>query len=146
MMESLRERSASEVLKRGYSQEELSHLYELGRFFLENGNVKQAEIILNGVSEIMPDFVPALLARVAISITNKEYELALKFARDAAAIDPGSPVCALYLITCLLITRDFNAAGTLLGEVGEKVESGAVSDPNVIRFYKGQLARYQTRG
>ena len=61
-------------------------------------------------------------------------------------MNPDFTEAMLFLATCLLTNGDYNAAGTYLGEVGEKIESGMVDSPTVIRFFKGQLARFQNRG
>jgi hypothetical protein len=51
----------------------------------------------------------------------------------------------LFLAMAALALKDLNTAGTYLGEVGDRLEQGAVSNPNVGRLYKMQLARYQNR-
>ncbi|MFM1846723.1 MAG: Tetratricopeptide repeat [Pseudomonadota bacterium] len=140
-----RRRSPSEVLRRGYSDEELGHLYELGRFFLENGDIRRAEVIITGVTEVAPEFAPAWLAMAYIHIHNKNMDGAIFAARQALRVDPHFVEAILYLATCLLTTGDLNSAGTYLGEVGEMIEGGTVEDANVVRFYKAQLARFQSR-
>lgn len=138
-------RSPSEVLKRGYADEEIGHIYELGRLCLENGDIRRAEVILTGVTEIAPEFAPAWLGMAYVHIQNKNYDDAVFAARQALRLDPEFTEALLYLVACLLTIGDHTAAGTYLGEVGEKIESGAVTHPNLVRFYKGQLARYQNR-
>jgi Tfp pilus assembly protein PilF len=138
-------RSPSEVLKRGYSDEELGHLYELGRFFLENGDLRRAEVVLAGVTEVAPEFAPAWLGMAYLHIQNKNMDAAIFASRQALRSEPGFVEAILYLATCLLTTGDLNSAGTYLGEVGELIEGGVVEDANVIRFYRAQLARFQSR-
>lgn len=140
-----RRRAPSEVLKRGYSDEEVQHLYELGRLCLENGDLRRAEAILTGLTHIAPEFAPAWLGVSYIHIQNKNQDGALQAAHQALRVEPESVEAMLFLISCLLTHGDFNSAGTYLGEVGERVESGGVGNPNVVRFYRGQLARYQNR-
>jgi len=142
---SARERLGSEIVKRGYSDEEIANIYELARFSLENGDWRRAEVIAGGLVEVAPEFSPAWLALSYIHIQNKEYDSALQAAQQAVRVDHESPQAVLFLIACLLTTGDYNAAGTYLGEIGEKIESGAIDDPNVIRFYRAQLARFQSR-
>ena len=137
------QRSPSELLKRGYSDEELSHIYELGRLFLENGQIKRAESIFTGVSEVAPDFPAAWLGLAYIQIINASYESACRYARIVLQLDPDNVAAMLYLVPCLLSLGDLNSAGTFLGEVGERIENGSVSDPDFVRFYKMQLVRYQ---
>jgi len=144
-MEVPRQRVPSEVLKRGYSDEELSHIYELGRFFLENGDLRRGEVIMHGIAEIAPEFSAAWLALSYVQFVNKEIDAAMNFAKRALRVDPDSTEAMLVLVAGLLSSGDFNAAGTYLGEIGEKIEAGLVDDPGAVRFYRAQLARYQSR-
>jgi len=139
----VRPRSPSEVLKRGYSDDELAHIYALGRFCLENGDLRRAEGIMFGINEVAPDFAPAWLGACVIHILNKNQEGALTAARQALRADSGSVEAMLFLICCLLGARDFNAAGSYLGEVGELIDAGSVDNPHLLRFYRAQFARYQ---
>ena len=136
-------RSPSEVIKRGYTDEEILHIYELARVFLESGQLKRAEAIFTGLTEIAPEFAPAWLGLSYIHIQNKAYETATWAARTALQNDAEFIEAMLYLVACLLFAGDFNTAGTFLGEVGERIESGSVDNPDVVRFYQMQLARYE---
>ena len=140
-----RKRTPSEILKRGYSDEEVVHIYELGRLCLENGDIRRAEAIMAGITEIAPDFAPAWLGMSYIHTQNHKNEEALNAAKQAHRVDPELPESILYLIACLLTSGDYNSAGTYLGEISEKIDSGIVDYPHFIRFYKMQLARYQNR-
>lgn len=144
-MDSLRKRQPSEVLKRGYTDEEIAALYELARLSLENGDLRRGEAIMHGLTEVAPDFSPAWLGMAYIHIQNQDFEAGLIATRQALKIDPGFQEAMLYLVACLLTTGDFSSAGTYLGELGEMIESGALESPNMLRFYRAQLARYQTR-
>ena len=140
-----RDRLGSEIVKRGYSDEEIANIYELARFSLENGDLRRAEIIASGLVEVAPEYAPAWLVMSYIHIQNKAYDSAVQAARQALRVDAQSVEATLYLTACLMTTGDFNSAGTYLGEVGEKIESGAVGDPNLLRFFRMQLARFQSR-
>ncbi len=140
-----KERAAGDLVRRGYSDDELSHIYELGRFSLENGDTRRAETIMVGLNEVAPEFAPAWLGMCCIHTFNKNYDGALHAARQALRADSESVEAMLYLVCCLLSTNDFNSAGSYLGEVGERIEAGAVDNPNILRFYKAQLARYENR-
>jgi lipopolysaccharide biosynthesis regulator YciM len=144
-MESGRRRVPSEVLKRGYSDEEIGHLYELGRLFLEHGDLRRAEVMFIGISEVAADFAPAWLGIAYIHIQNKNFDGAITAAAAALRIMPDSVEAMLFLISCQLTTGDYNSAGTYLGEIGERIESGLLEDPNLIRFYKAQMVRYGSR-
>ena len=137
--------AASEILKRGYSDDEIANVYSLARWSLENGDVRRAEVILSGVVEIAPNYAPAWLALSYVHTVNKNSDEALRAAKEAVRISPQMPETLLYLISSLLSTGDYNSAGTYLGEVGDQIEGGSRMEPNLIRFYKAQLARYQSR-
>lgn len=145
-MNARNERAPSEILKRGYSDDEIAHIYELGRAYLENGQMRQAENIMAGLTEVAPEFAPGWLGMCYIHIQKKNFDSALQAARQALRMELDLSEAVLFLIACLLTTGDYNSAGTYLGEIGEKIESGAVENPDVVRFYRAQLARYQGRG
>lgn len=139
-------KAPSEVLKRGYSDDEILHIYELGRLCLENGDVRRAESILSGLTYIAPDFAPAWLGMSYVHIQAKNHDAALQAARQALRLDAESVEAMLFLISCLLTHGDYNSAGTYLGEVADRIDGGSVDRPNLVRFYRAQLARYQNRG
>lgn len=143
-MEAENRRRPSELLKRGYSEEEIANIYELGRFCLENGDFRRAEVIFKGVTAVAPDFAPAWLGKAYLNTHNKNYDEAVEAARQALRVEPDSVVAMLFLVACLLTVGDLNSAGTYLGEVSECIENTS-AHPNVVRFFKAQLARYQTR-
>ena len=144
-MESPRKRAMSEILKRGYSDEEVNCIYELARFFLENGDLRRAETIFQGLTEVAPDYAPGWLGMAYIQIYNKEWDAAIAATRSALRVEPRSAEGLLYLTACLLTQGDFHTAGSHLGEVGDLIENGSVENPAISRFYKAQLARYQSR-
>ena len=145
MESSDRERRPSEVLKRGYSDEEVQSIYALGKLFLESGDLRKAEVLFGGLTEIAPDFAAGWLGHAYVYASGRNFDQAIYCARQALRINPDLIEATLYLIALFLTTRDYNSAGTYLGEVGERVESGSVQSQELIRFYKGQLARYQSR-
>jgi tetratricopeptide (TPR) repeat protein len=144
-MKAPRPRLSSEVLKRGYSDEEIAHIYELARFSLEVGEFRRAEIIAHGLVEIAPDFGPGWLCVAFMHLHNRAYEQAIQAAQHALKIDPASEAALLYLVSGYLGAGDFNSAGTHLGELGDLFEAGGLSDPHALRFYRAMLARYQSR-
>jgi tetratricopeptide (TPR) repeat protein len=144
-MKDVAERPGGEIAPRGYSEDEVAHIYELGRFHLENGDTRRAEAIMTGLNEVAPNFAPAWLGTSYLNILNRSYDTALAAARSALRINPEMPEALLYLVACLLTTGDVQSAGTYLGEIGERIESGAIDRPDLIRFYRGQLARFQSR-
>lgn len=144
-MNLIRKRVPSEILKRGYSDEEILHIYELGRLFLENGDLSRGEAVMHGLNEIAPDFSPAWLGMSYIYFHGKNFEQSVQCARRAVQLDPSFNEALLVMVAGLMSLGDYNTAGTYLGEAGEKIETGLIDDPKSIRFYKAQLARYQTR-
>lgn len=135
----------SELVRRGYSEEEVTQIYELARLWLESGEIKKAEIVLSGLTEVAPDFAPGWLALSYVHIQNRNYDSAVSASRSALKVSPDMHEATLYLVACYMTLGDVNAAGTLLGEIGERIEAGMIDDPNVIRVYKLQLARFQSR-
>lgn len=131
--------------RRGYSDEEISAIYELGRLYLESGLFPAAENIMRGLTEVVPEFAPAWLGLCYLHTQNRNNDAALLAARQAVRMDARSVEAQLFLVACFLTSGDYNSAGTYLGEVGEAIELGGVDNPNVIRFFKAQLARYQSR-
>ncbi len=141
--EETRKRKPSDLIKRGYSETEVDSMYSLGRHFLECGHFKRAEIIFKGLNFIVPEYAPAWLGTCAVCSTKKEYELALNAASKAFQADPKSAEAEIYLACSLISVKDFNAAGTYLGEIAEKIDAGIIVKPDLIRFFRTQLVRYQ---
>jgi len=139
-----RERRLSDVLKRGYSDAEIDHIYELGRFHLENGNMASAEPLMQGITVVAPEYVPAWLGLCYIHLLQGNQDSAMNTARHALRLDQNSIEASLFLITCLLSIGDFTSAGALLGEVADRLERGEGS-VNLKRYYRAQLARYERR-
>jgi len=138
-------KTGGEVPRRTYSDEEIVDMYELGRLWLETGQHRRAEAIMAGLNEVAPNFAPAWLATAMLRGLNGNYDGALLATKNALRSEPESVEAMLYVATLCLTTGDYSTAGTYLGEVGEKIEQGRVANPNVTRFFRMQLARYQSR-
>jgi Flp pilus assembly protein TadD len=132
--------------KRGYSNDELQGIYELGKMFLETGQIKRAELVMTGLTEVAPSFVNGWLAKAALLTMSENLEGAILAARTALKLDSRSIEAMLILAACLFTQGDVNSAGTYLGEVGESLGERPQSNPALARFYRMQLARYQARG
>lgn len=139
-----RKRSPSSVLKRGYSDEEISHIYELARLFLENGEPQKGEAILKGIVEIAPEFVPGWLGLAYVALIKRQPDAAITRCQQALEKEESSIVAMLYLVSAYLTRGDIHSAGTYLGEVAEFIDAGDCESPTLVRFYRAQLARYQT--
>ncbi len=144
-MKSTADNTNVETSRRGYSDEEIDSIYELARFSAENGDLRRAEVILSGLVEVAPDFAPAWLGMSYLHVQNQSFEAAANAAKNALRINPQMVEAELFLAACQLTLGDYNAAGTLLGEVQEKIEEGQVDNPNVVRFFRMQMARYENR-
>lgn len=134
-----------ELLKRGYSLEEIEHIYALGRIYLESGNLRQASLIFDGLADIVPTFLPAALAQSVIALFERNYSEAMKAAKRALGSNAQSIEATLLLVIAMLGLEDYNSAGTYLGEVREAIEAGTLREKNLVRIYKMLLARYRTR-
>jgi cytochrome c-type biogenesis protein CcmH/NrfG len=135
----------SDILKRGYSLDEIEHLYALGRFYLENGNLRAAAVMFEGLIAVVPDFTPASLGQATALLFEQDYPLAMAAARRALAADPQSTEAMLILVVCMLAQGDYNSAGMFLGEVKEAIDSGSVPSNSLIRLFRILMARYENR-
>lgn len=137
--------SASESGRSSYSKDELVDIYALGKMWLETGQVRKAEVIMSGLNAVAPDFLPAWLGTALVQGTLGDMEASYRAAERAMKLSPDSAEAMLFVVAAALSLNDSSTAGTLLGEVGELIQGSKISDPNVVRFYKMQLARYQGR-
>lgn len=135
----------ADVERGDYLDNEVDSIYELGHFFLENGDLRSGEILMDGLTQVAPEFYPAWLGMAYVALLDGALEIALRCAEQAVKLAPHSIEALLYLVVCSLSSGDYNKAGTYLGEVGEKVDNEEVVDPQLIRFYRAQLIRYQNR-
>jgi predicted Zn-dependent protease len=132
----------SDTARSNYSKEELLDMYALAKMFLEAGQIKRAEVIAQGLTSVAPEFVPGWLALSVVSATLGNIENSLEAARKALRIQPDSSAAMMLIVTTAMTLGDAGTAGTYLGEVQEMIEQGRISDANVIRLYKMQMARY----
>lgn len=131
--------------RRGYSEEEIVDIFQLGRSWLETGYYRRAEVIMSGLNEVAPEYAPAWLATAYLKGVAGSYDAAFRAAKQALQCEPEGVEAMLYVAALGLTLGDFNTAGTYLGEAGERIEQGRVTNPHVPRFFKMQLARYQAR-
>lgn len=135
----------SGLVKREYSADEIELLYELARYHLENGRLRAADTILEGLVAVAPDCANAWLAKSYVAIVEHDYDAAIFAARQALRIEPNLSAANLFLASCFLRSEDYHAAGTHLGEVAELVESGTLNDRNLHRMYKMLLVKFQNK-
>jgi predicted Zn-dependent protease len=137
-----KENPTSDSSRASYSKEEQLDIYALAKMCLETGHCKKAEIILKGLTTVVPDFVPGWLALSVAQSTLSNIEAAHESARRALKVQPSSPAAIILLVTTALALGDKSTAGTYLGELKELIDQGIVNDPNVIRLFKMQMVRY----
>lgn len=128
-----------------YSEQEIQLLYELGRLFLENGEQRKAEIILKGIVSVDPTFKAAWLGLAYLYHYNSQIDEGIVAAKKVLELEPGSVEGALFLVIFMYSSGEISASGAILGEIREKVESGLVKEPNIIRIYRSQLERFSSR-
>lgn len=133
------------AMRASYSADEVLDIYALGKMWLETGQVRKAEVIMQGLNSVAPDFLPGWLGMSVVQSTLGNIEGALATAQKALKLDAESAPAMLCVVVASLNISDMSTAGTLLGEVGELIEAQKVSDPNVTRLYNMQLARYQSK-
>ncbi|RME61487.1 MAG: hypothetical protein D6780_01610 [Candidatus Dadabacteria bacterium] len=139
------EKATSSSIKKGYSEKELQLLYELGKLFLETGQLSKAEVIFTGICEVAPLMEWAQMGLAIIYILQGEYELALKRTELVQKISPNNLNAMLLQAIIYLCREDYPRAGTILGEINEKLQEGLELEPPAQRIYKMQLARYHSR-
>lgn len=137
-----RESTMPDSLRTSYSKEEQLDIYALAKMCLETGHIKRAEVILRGLTTVVPDFVPAWLALSVAQSSLGDIEAAYESARHALKLQGDSPAAMILLVTTALSLGDQSTAGTYLGELKELIEQGIVNDPNLIRLFKMQMVRY----
>lgn len=129
----------------GYSDQETESLYSLARLFLMNGDLRRADTILSGLIQVSPRFIPGLLGKMYLQLFQGDLDAAIETGRGVLKQDPGCVEAILYLVACHLSLNDYHAAGTLLGEAGERIEGAHQISPALSRFYQAQLVRFQAR-
>jgi thioredoxin-like negative regulator of GroEL len=113
--------------------------------WLETGQLRKAESIMGGLNEVAPDFAPAWMGTALLKALSSDFEGALVAAQQAQRLEPHNVDALLLVASMSLSLGDVSTAGTFLGEVAERIEQGEVHNPNAVRLFKMQLARFQSR-
>jgi lipopolysaccharide biosynthesis regulator YciM len=129
--------------RRGYSEEEISCIYELGKLFIETGELRKAEEIFSGLIEVSQKFIPAHLALCYLFMLQKKYEEVVSLSKYILEMREGSIEAMLFLVVAALNTRDYQLAGTHLGEVQESINENKVHNIKLLKLFKSQLVRFQ---
>jgi predicted Zn-dependent protease len=136
---------SQEPIRRSYSEEEVTGMYELARLFLEGGSLRKAEAIFQGLTVVAPDFIGGWLGLSYLHLQARNPQSALNSSRAALRIDEHNACGMLYSVIALFQLGDPNAAGTLLGEVRELIDGNVIDDPHIIALYRAQVARFDER-
>lgn len=137
-----KEHGAADSARTSYSKEEQLDIYALAKMCLETGHTRRAEVILKGLTTVVPDFLPGWLALSVAHSGLGNIEDAHHAARRALKLQEGSAPAMILLVTTALALGDQSTAGTYLGELQELIDQGRVSDPNIVRLFKMQMVRY----
>ena len=128
-----RTRKPSELIKRGYAEEEVIALYEMSRFLLESGDIFRAEVILKGLVIVAPDYIWPKTALSYISLIQQNFELAKSRADDALRLS-NQQEAMLYKITALLELGELSSAGSLLGELQDEENRLSLQAKRVLKI------------
>ncbi len=146
----LRSRTPSQVIKRGYTDEEILGIYSLGRLAVEAGNLRRAEKLFRGLTQVAPDFVLAWLGLAYVRLVQEEYQVSVSLLNRALSLQNNSIEAMLMHSICSLNSGDLNAAGTFLGEIRDIIEElkntkSRRVDSRLVRLLECQIARFQSR-
>lgn len=132
-----------ELPARGYSDDELESLYSLGQHFLEIGRFYSAKNIFSGLVAIAPDFLKGWQGLAVTGLLSGSVNEAAGAARQLIRAEPSSLLGQLLLIDAQLSQKDFNSAGTALGEISEQIERNPSVSPNLIKIFRALLVRFE---
>ncbi len=126
-----------------YSEEELDLLYSLGVFYLEAGHYRSSEMIFQGLTVVAPGFSDSWLAAAATFFMLGNFDQARRYAHQAMRLTPHAIQVQLLYVTILLSQNELSEAGTLLGEIKEQIDTKLIQNPDQIRYFRAQLARFE---
>lgn len=138
-------RSDSELVRKSYTDDEVTLIYELARLSFETGNHRRAETLARGLIAVAPDFIPSYLVLAAVLAFAKSYDQASDFIQSALRLNENSLEAQLLAASIYLTQGNLTMAGTMLGEASERVKQGADIAPALRDFYEIQLARFEGR-
>lgn len=137
-------RSSSHIARHGYSATELNALYSLSRVFLESGEIATAERVARGIISVEPDFIDAWLTLAYVALMREELDEAIHSAKKALALRDSSLEGLLLLVIAHFQLNDFQAGGTYLGEVSDRLAVERAR-PELRRLYDAQVIRFEER-
>lgn len=130
---------------RKYSDDEITAIYELARLSFETGNLKRAELIGSGLTVIAPDFIPSFILLAIINAFNSNYDKVVEMTQQILKRDANNLEAQLLVASVYINTGNYTMAGTILGEISERIRKGVELNPILKRFFDLQLARFEAR-
>lgn len=131
-----------EIVRGSYAEEEILSLYALGKHFFDAGDLRNAELILRGLTTVEPGFVSGWVGLACVALHRQNYEEAIVAARQALRMDQDRAEALIFLVIAFLETGDRISAGTHLGELRDHVEAGRMHHPSMKRIFQALLVRH----
>lgn len=138
-------KSDSDIIRKSYTDEEITLIYELGRLSFETGNHRRAELLARGLIEVAPDFIPSYLLLAIVLSFAKSYDAANDLLQTVLRLNEDNLEAQLLAASICLTQRNYTMAGTMLGEASERIKSASNVAPSLRKFYQIQLARFENR-
>lgn len=137
-------RSERGVIKHGYSLQELTALYDIGRSLILSGELAKAELIANGLGVVGVDFSHGWLLQAYVAMMREDFDRSIFCARQALRVEPKLPEALLILVISYFNLQDFQTGGTYLGEVADLLSTTDLT-PDIRKIYETQVIRFQKR-
>jgi tetratricopeptide (TPR) repeat protein len=137
-------RSEGELLRKSYTDDEVTLIYELARLSFESGNQRRAEALARGLVAVAPDFIPSYILLATVLAFSKAYEQATDMVQAALRLNENCVEAYLLGSSVYLSQANFTMAGTMLGEAEERIKQAPDISPALKSFYSVQLARFES--
>ena len=138
-------KSESDLLRKSYTEDELTLIYELGRLSFEVGNHRRAEALARGLIAVAPDFVPSYILLATVLAFAKSYDQATDLLQTVLRLNEDNLEAQLLAASIYLTQSNYTMAGTMLGEAAERIKFTPDVAPALKNFYQIQLARFESR-
>lgn len=135
----------SELVRKNYTDEEITLIYELARLSFESGNHRRAEILARGLIAVAPDFIPSYIVLAMVLAFSKIYDQANDLLQTVLRLNEHSLEAQLLAASIYLTQGNYTMAGTMLGEAAEQIKFASDVAPSLKSFYQIQLARFEGR-
>lgn len=135
----------TDLVRKNYTDEEITLLYELGRLSFESGNHRRAEALARGLIAVAPDFIPSYILLATVLAFAKAYDQATDLIQSVLRLNENNLEAHLLGASIYLTQGNFTMAGTMLGEASERIKFGNDIPPLLANFYQIQLARFEAK-